>query len=71
MKFYSLDLDLDPLILVFKLDLNIIKMYICAKNEDPTFNGSKVITSTDWQTDRQTQLKLLPTAYTDGIYVQE
>ena len=31
MKFYSFDLDFDPITLVLKLDLNIIKMYVCAK----------------------------------------
>ena len=27
--------------LVLKLDLDIIKMYVCTKNEVPTFSGSK------------------------------
>ena len=44
--------------LVLKLDLDIIKMYVCTKNEVPTFSGSKVIPTdtqqTDGQTDRQT-----------------
>ena len=72
--------------LVVKLDLDIIKIYMCTKNEVPTFSSSKVIIWTDsqtarqtdiWtdrqthiQTDRQTQLKLLPTAYADGTNVQ-
>ena len=43
MNFYSFDLDLDPMTLVLKLDLDIIKMYVCTKNEVPTFSGSKVI----------------------------
>ena len=43
MKFYSFDLDLDPVTLVLKLDLDIIKMYVCTKNEVPTFSSSKVI----------------------------
>ena len=29
--------------LVLNLYLDIVKMYVCAKNEVPTFNGSKVI----------------------------
>ena len=41
--FYSFDLDLDPMILVLKLDLDMIKMYLCTKNEVPTYSGSKVI----------------------------
>ena len=43
MKVQSFDLDLDPMTLVVKLDLDIIKMYMCTKNEVPTFRGSKVI----------------------------
>ena len=43
MKFYSFDLDLDPMALVLKPDLEIIKMYVCTKNEVPTFSGSKAI----------------------------
>ena len=64
--------------LVLKLDLDIIKVYVCTKNEVPTFCSSKVIIWTDTQTDgqadkqtdrqteRQTWLKLLPTTYADG-----
>ena len=38
--------------LVLKLDLDIIKMYVCTKNEVPTFSGSKVQhRQTDGQTD--------------------
>ena len=29
--------------LVLKLDLDIMKMYVCTKDEAPTSNGSKVI----------------------------
>ena len=43
MKVKSFDLDLDPMTLVVNLDLDIIKMYMCTKNEVPTFSGSKVI----------------------------
>ena len=50
-KIYSLDLDLDPMTLVLKLDLDIIKMYVCAKNEVPSFSSSKDIIWTDTQTD--------------------
>ena len=48
MKFHFFDLDLDPMILVLKLDLDIIKMYLCTENEVPSFSGSKVA---DTQTD--------------------
>ena len=44
MKFYSFDLDFDLVTLILKLDLDIIKMSLCTKNEVPTFR----------QTDRQT-----------------
>ena len=40
--------------LVLKLNLDIVKMYVCTKDEGPTSNGSKVIAWTDTQTDRQT-----------------
>ena len=33
MKFSSFDLDLNPMTLELKLDLDTIKMYVCAKNE--------------------------------------
>ena len=42
------------LIQVLKLYLDIIKMYVCTKNEVPTFSSSNVIIWTDRQTDRQT-----------------
>ena len=64
MKFYSFNLDLDPMTLALKLDLDIIKMYVYTKNEVLSFSGSKVIMWTDTQTD---WLKLLPTAYVGGI----
>ena len=50
MKFYSFDLD--PMTLVLKLDLDIIKMYVCTKDEVPIFSSSKVNIWTDRQTDR-------------------
>ena len=40
--------------LVLKPDLDIIKMYVCTKNEVPTFSSSKVIIWTDRQIDGQT-----------------
>ena len=76
MMFYSFDLDLDPMTLVLKLDLDIVKIYLHTKNEVLSYNGSKVIARTDRQThrqtdtkkqtDRQTRVKLLPTTYEDG-----
>ena len=57
-KFYWFDFDLDLMTLVLKLDLDIVKMYVCTKNEVGIFNGSKVTawtdTQTDWWTDRWT-----------------
>ena len=60
--------------LVLKLDLDIIKMYVCTKNEVQQFKSYHLNRHTDRQmdrqmdrqTDRQTRLKLLPTAYVDG-----
>ena len=45
--------------LVLKLDLDIVKMYVCTKDEAPIPNGSKVIVWTDdRQTDRQTDRQI-------------
>ena len=41
--FFSYDLDLDPMTLILKLDLDIIKMYWHTKNEVSMLRGSKVI----------------------------
>ena len=41
MMFYSFDLD--PMTLVLKLDLDMVKMYLHTKNEVPSYSGSKVI----------------------------
>ena len=60
MKFYSFDLDFDLVTLILKLDLDIIKMSLCTKNEVPAFR------QTDRQTHKQTRLKILPTANADG-----
>ena len=52
MMFYPFDLDRDPMTLVLKLDLDMVKMYLRTKNEVPSCSSSKVIASTDRQTDR-------------------
>ena len=52
--FHSCDLDLDPMTLIYELDLDIMEMYLYAKNEVPSSKHSKVIARTDGQTDRQT-----------------
>ena len=43
MNFWSFDLDLDPMTLVLKIDLDITKMYVYIKNQVLTFSSSKVI----------------------------
>ena len=43
MMFYSFDLDLDPIVLILKPDLDMIKMYLHTKNEVPSYSSSKVI----------------------------
>ena len=43
MEFYPFDLDLDPMTLVLKFDLDIVKIHVCTKNEVPIFNSSKDI----------------------------
>ena len=41
--FDSFDLDLNPMTLVLKPDLDMVKMYLHTKNEVPSYSGSKVI----------------------------
>ena len=45
MKFYSFDHDLDPMMLILKLDLNMVEMYPNTKNEVQKLKSE--------QTDRQ------------------
>ena len=40
--------------LIFKLDLNIVKLYLYTKNEVPSYSSSKVIALTDRRTETQT-----------------
>ena len=73
MKFYWLDLD--PMALLLKFDLDIVKMYMCTKDEAPTFNSSKVIVWTDTQTDTDRQTDRLDwsyylSSYADGKYLK-
>ena len=49
-KFNSFDLDLDVMILVLKVDLNIVKMYEYTEKEIRAFSSSKVIAWTGRQT---------------------
>ena len=46
-SFHSFDLDLDSMISVFKLDLDIVKMYVYTENAVSNFRSSKVIAWTD------------------------
>ena len=39
----TFDLDLDPMTLILKLDLDMVKMYLYAENEVPSYSSSKVI----------------------------
>ena len=43
MTFYSSDLDLNPMILIPKSDLDMVKMYLCTEDEVPSYSCSKVI----------------------------
>ena len=61
------------MILVLKLDLDIIKMYVCTKmkflpSAFQKLSSEQTDRQIDGQTDRQTWLNLLPTAYADGNY---
>ena len=42
-NFFSYDLDLDPMTLILKLDLDMVKMYLHTKNEVSMLRHSKVI----------------------------
>ena len=41
-KFYWFDLDLDPITLVLKLDLDIVEMYMCTKMKLPPLTVQKL-----------------------------
>ena len=41
--FYSFDLDFDPMTFIIRPHLVMVKMYIHAKNEVPSYSASKVI----------------------------
>ena len=62
----TFDLDLNPMTLIVKLELDMVNMYLYTKDEVPSYSSSKVIASTDTQTDthtdtdRQICVKLLP-----------
>ena len=65
------DLDLDPVTLILKLNLDIVKMYHHTKNEVSMSIASKVITWTDTQTDRHTNTtKTLPLPHTREVIKQ-
>ena len=51
--FFSYDLDHEPMTLILKLYLDMVKMYLHTKNEISMSRGSKVIALTDRNTDRQ------------------
>ena len=52
--------DLDPMTLVLKLDLDIVKMYKCTTNEVPNFSISKIMASTNTQTGTQADTQTDP-----------
>ena len=64
-EIYGFDLYLDPVTLVLKHDLDIVKMNVCAINEAHTFNGLQVIVWTDRYIDRQINSTKIIT-YADG-----
>ena len=56
-QFDKCDFDLDPMSLVLKLDLDMVKMYNHTKNEVFMLRHSNVIAQTDRQTNTQTHRK--------------
>ena len=56
--------------LIFKLDLDMVKMYLYTEDEVPSYRSSKVIAWTDRQTDRQTNLsEIIAYPHADGNYL--
>ena len=39
----TFDLDFDPMTLILKLDLDMVKMYLYTEDEVPSYSSSKVI----------------------------
>ena len=67
----TFDLDFDPMTLILKLDLDMVKMYLYTEDEVPSYSSSKVIAWTDTQThrhtDRQTDLsEIITYPHADG-----
>ena len=68
-KYDKKTFDLAPMTLIFKLDLDIVKMPLYTENEVPSSSSSKVIARTDRQTDRHTdrsESNYYPSAHADG-----
>ena len=42
MSFSTFDLVLDPIMFILKLELDMIKMYMCTENEVPSYSSSKL-----------------------------
>ena len=51
--------------MILKLDLDLIKIYLHAKNEVLSYSSSKVIVQTDRHSDRQTDTQTDTDRYTD------
>ena len=60
------DIDLDPMTLILKLDLDMVKMYHHTKNEVYMSTGSKVIARTHTHTDTT---KTLPLPHTREVII--
>ena len=58
--FFSYDLNLDPMTLILKLDLDMVKIYMHTKNEVSMWRSSKVIAWIDRQTHRHDWKYYLP-----------
>ena len=65
--FYQSDLDLHPMTLVLKLDLDMVKILYHTKNEVSMSEHSKVIARTDRHTDRHTQHENITFPHTRAV----
>ena len=65
------DLDLDPMTLILKFDIDMIKMYQHTKNEVSMSSASKVIAQTDKHTDTHTHTHLHHTTKTSPLQMEQ
>jgi len=66
MTFYSCDIDLDPMTSIYEFDQDVLKMYLCIKNEVLGQCFRKLEHEQNRQTDRRTRPNALSAALADS-----